>query len=50
VSAATSLCDTMQQTAKQAIEVAESNMDIAAAASSNAARQVTVQAARTAKR
>lgn len=50
VSAATSLCDTMQQTARQAIEVTESNLDIAAAAASNAARQATVQTARAAKR
>ncbi|WP_432263418.1 TIGR01841 family phasin [Cupriavidus sp. TMH.W2] len=50
VSAATSLCDTMQQTAKQAIEITESNLDIAAAAASNAARQATAQATRAAKR
>ncbi|MFJ4290663.1 TIGR01841 family phasin [Cupriavidus sp. NPDC089707] len=50
VSATTTLCDTMQQTTKQAIEVAESNLDIAAAAASNAARQATAQAARGGKR
>lgn len=50
VSAATSLCDTMQQSAKQAIEITESNLDIAAAAASNAARQATAQATRAAKR
>ncbi|WP_354687311.1 TIGR01841 family phasin [Cupriavidus necator] len=32
VSATTTLCDTVQQTTKQAIEVAESNLDIAATA------------------
>jgi len=50
LSATTTLCDTMQQTTKQAIEVAESNLDIAAAAASNAARQATAQAARAGKR
>ncbi|MFJ4292979.1 TIGR01841 family phasin [Cupriavidus sp. NPDC089707] len=50
VSAATSLCDTVQQSARQAIEITESNLDIAAAAASNAARQATAQAARATKR
>ena len=50
VSAATNLCDTMQQSTKQAIEITESNLDFAAAAASNAARQATGHAARAAKR
>ncbi|MGH8789969.1 MAG: TIGR01841 family phasin [Cupriavidus necator] len=50
VSATTTLCDTMQQTAKQAIEVAESNWSMAAAAASNSAQQATTLAARAAKR
>ncbi|MGH8790257.1 MAG: TIGR01841 family phasin [Cupriavidus necator] len=46
----TSLFETMQQTARQAVEVAESNLNIAATAASNAAQQATAQGARAAKR
>jgi phasin family protein len=50
LSATTTLCETMQQAAKQATEIAESNWNMAAAAASNAAQQAANQAARAAKR
>ncbi|MGH8521484.1 MAG: phasin family protein [Cupriavidus necator] len=50
LAATTSLFETMQQTATQAVEVAESNLNVAATAASNAAQQATAQAARAAKR
>ncbi|MFS8980131.1 TIGR01841 family phasin [Cupriavidus necator] len=50
LAATTSLYEAMQQTATHAVEVAESNLNIAANAASNAAQQATGQAARAAKR
>ncbi len=50
LAASTSLFEAMQQTATRAVEVAESNLNIAANAASNAAQQATAQAARAAKR
>ncbi|MDW3684457.1 phasin family protein [Cupriavidus sp. CV2] len=50
VAATTTLCETMQKTTKQAIELTESNMNMATAAAANAARQTTNQAARATKR
>ncbi|WP_367395225.1 TIGR01841 family phasin [Cupriavidus sp. Agwp_2] len=50
LAATTGLFETMQQTATRAVEVAESNLNIAANAASNAAQQATAQASRAAKR
>ncbi|MFS8980108.1 hypothetical protein PO002_37585 [Cupriavidus necator] len=44
--ATSSLFETMQQVAKQAIEVGENNLNIVATAASNTAQQATAQAAR----
>ncbi len=50
LAANTTLCETMQQAAKQATELAENSWSSAAAAASYAAKQASPQAARAAKR
>ncbi|QRQ85872.1 hypothetical protein [Cupriavidus oxalaticus] len=50
LTATTSLFETMQRAAKQAGEIAESNLNIAATAASDTAQQATAQATRAAKR
>ncbi|CAG9186237.1 TIGR01841 family phasin [Cupriavidus pinatubonensis] len=49
VSVTTTMCEAMQQTAKQAIEVAQSNWDNAALVATNAARHASAQISRAAK-
>lgn len=50
VAATNTLYETMQQAAKQAVDITESNFNLAAAAASNAAQQTTAQATRATKR
>ncbi|MFS8973484.1 TIGR01841 family phasin [Cupriavidus necator] len=50
LTATTTLCDTMQQTTRQALELAESNLNQAADAASVAAQEAGTQATRAAKR
>lgn len=49
ITATNNLCESMYQTAKQAVEVAESNFNRASTEASKAAKQVTEQASRTAR-
>ncbi len=49
MAAGATLCETMQQTAKQAMEAAENNLNVVSAAGAKAAQQATAQPARTAK-
>ncbi len=50
LTATTSLFETMQRAAKQATDIAESNLNISATAASDEAQQATAQAARATKR